>query len=476
MSYSYLKRAFSINRGALYINKIDFHRDDILIPAAPAQHRFWILHQIENANSAYTEINFRYMRGELNANAFGVAYNRFICRHNSLRTNIALENGQLVQKVRKIKACSNAIEMINLAQFDEPYRSAEVKRILLHEANYSFDLASDPLIRLTIIQLESDLHIIAAVAHHIIFDGWSWGIFWNEMQQLYNAELKGIELNLPDLKYHYSDFAISQHRWLEGENKKRLSDFWRGELSDIPHSFDLPFMRKRYVRQSFDQKEIGTIISQDCIAKVRAICGKKQTSPFIFFLSIFNLLLWKYTNAGDIVIGILSSGRDRKELRNLIGHFITTLPIRTKIDVHASFAEFLNKTGECVINAIEHQNLPFEEIVNELNVKRDQSIHPIFQVMFSYYNMPTSKGGFIGLQEEQYPFDKPIHSQYDLTLKMNANLSKTVAWIEYNRELFESNSMVRMIGHFISLIDNVINDILDFRIFKMLGQLATFPC
>jgi non-ribosomal peptide synthetase component F len=90
--------------------------------------------------------------------------------------------------------------------------------------------------------------------------------------------------------------------------------------------------------------------------------------------------------------------------------------------------------------------------------------------------MPTSKGGFIGLQEEQYPFDKPIHSQYDLTLKMNANLSKTVAWIEYNRELFESNSMVRMIGHFISLIDNVINDILDFRIFKMLGQLATFPC
>ncbi len=298
-------------------------------------------------------------------------------------------------------------------------------------------------------------HVLLVCMHHVVSDGWSMGVFVQELVVLYNAYSQGQPLPLAPLPIQYADFAIWQRQWLQGEVLESQLSYWQQQLKDAPALLSLPTDRPRPAVQTYHGTHQEFALSLELTSQLTKLSQEQGVTLFMTLLAAFDTLLYRYTGTEDILVGSPIANRDRSEIEGLIGFFVNTLVMRTNLVGNPSFSELLGRVREMAMEAYTHQDLPFEMLVEALQPERDLSHTPLFQIMFVLQNAPTSELELTGLTASLLPI-KGTTSRFDLTLSMENTATGLVGWWEYNTDLFDASTIERMTGHFVTLLEGII--------------------
>ena len=330
-----------------------------------AQQRLWFLAQLEPDNPSYNLRQTLRLQGKLDVNALEDAINRIIARHEPLRTTFKAVDGQPVQIVSGL----HEIDLVfaNLEDLPEAEREDEARRLAIAEAWRPFDLSRDYPLRAKLLRLDHDLHWLLLTMHHIAGDGWSLGILSKELSTIYQAITTDEAVDLPDLPIRYSDFAEWQREWLQGEVFEEQRKYWLNSLAGAPPELKLPTDYPRLAQQSFRGASVSVRLPQQLSTSIRELSQREGATLFMTMLAAFQTLLFRYTGQSDIVVGTPIAGRNRIEIENLIGFFVNTLALRTSFSGDSTFREVLRRVREVTLGAYAHQDMPFEELVRELN-------------------------------------------------------------------------------------------------------------
>jgi hypothetical protein len=278
----------------------------------------------------------------------------------------------------------------DLSGLEEADREAAVRRRAGEEARRPFDLAAGPLFRAALLRLGAEEHVLLLSMHHIVSDGWSMGVLYRELSALYEAYREGGESPLPELPVQYADYAVWQREQLEGEVLDRQLSYWRERLAGAPELLELPTDRPRPPVQTYRGATVPVELSPELLERLQALGRSEGATLYMTLLGAFQVLLSKYSGSEDVVVGSPIAGRTRKEVEELIGFFVNTLVLRTDLSGDPSFREVLRRAREVTLGAYEHQEVPFERLVAELQPERSLSHSPLFQVMFT---LQTAGGG-----------------------------------------------------------------------------------
>ena len=419
------------------------------MPLSFNQQRLWFLEQLNPGQTIYNMQNAMKIKGEVNLDNLENAIKYVVNKQELLRTTFKDKNGIPYQTL--IDEMPINIDLIDVND------GSEIKKILLKDAKETFDLVNGPLIRFKIITIEQKEFTIVFTMHHIISDGWSINILMEEIIKSYMYFHSETEITLEDLEIQYSDYAAWQRSWLKDEVLEDEINFWKGELSGAPKLLELPLDKPRPKIKTFNGSHKSFVVPETLTQKIKALTGKAEVTPFMFMLSVFSLLLSKYSNQEDIVIGTPIANRNRKELEKIIGFFANTVVIRTKLKDNPSFNELLQRVKESSLRAYSHQELPFERLVEELQPERDLSYTPIFQVMFVHQNNDVNISGMeVGDIEFEAIESSSTETQFDLTLSVFTNENVWGGTLEYNTDIFESDRIEQMITHFNNLLEEVV--------------------
>jgi amino acid adenylation domain-containing protein/non-ribosomal peptide synthase protein (TIGR01720 family) len=447
------------------------------IPLSYAQQRLWFLDQLESNSASYNlSVGLRLV-GTLNVAALKQSLEEISDRHEALRTNFVTVDGQAVQIIQtqpnstvtvvdfqhlptlvlSISTSLNGTEVVG-----EASASAEVteqkttaQKLLEQRAIEPFDLAHDPLIRATLVVLSPTEQWLLVCMHHVVFDGWSIGLFLQELQALYNAYSQGQPSPLLPLPIQYADYAIWQRQWLVGEVLQNHLSYWEKQLANAPAFLPLPTDRPRPAVQTFNGSYQVFTLSVELTQRLLQLSQQQGVTLFMTLLAAYNTLLYRYTGQIDILVGTPIAGRDRTELEGLIGFFVNTLVMRTDLAGNPTFNELLPRTREMALSAYAHQDLPFEMLVEALQPERDLSYTPLFQVMFVLLNAPMSEIELTELSVSGLPIEITT-AKFDLTLSMENTPNGLFGWWEYNTDLFDSSTIERMTGHFLTLLEAIV--------------------
>ena len=399
-----------------------------------AQQRLWFLDQWEPGSSTYNLTTAVRLTGLLNFAAFERSINEILWRHEALRTTFATVDGQPVQVVASPKAF--ALPVMSLQHLPENEREAEARRLVKDERSKPFDLVKGPLFRPTLLQLGEAEHILLLTMHHIVSDGWSMGILSRELTVLYAAFSAGHPSPLPELSIQYGDFAKWQREWLQGEVLERQLSYWKMQLEGIPAVSNLPTDRPRPAVQGYRGKAQYLELSKELTEGLKALSRKEGVTLFMTLLAAFQTLLYRYTSQEDIVVGSPIANRNRTEIEGLIGFFVNTLVLRTDVSGNPSFRELLGRVRKTALDAYEHQDLPFEKLVEELKPERSLSYSPLFQVMFVLQNAPNTGWEFEGLSVSPVRVDTET-AKFDLTFidARNSRRAERIAAVQHGSYL-----------------------------------------
>lgn len=412
----------------------------ITYPLSFAQQRLWFLEQVEKGKPiSNIPIAIR-INGDLNIAALKTAVQTIIARHSALRTKYVAQDGVPQQIIRS----GYEIE-IEQTQLDN---AALLDSVLLNEAHRPFDLENDLLIRLKLIMLNSSEQVLMITQHHIASDAWSLSIFIRELSELYNAELSKREVNLGDDYLQYAAYSLMQNKH---KLKQDQFDYWEEKLHNCPELTNFPTDHPREPVQSYVGAMEYFQLPEDLQAKLKSLAKANKVTLFPVLYSCFQILLQRYTNTDDLCTGILSANRDLEQVENSIGFFVNSLPIRIDFSNLASFKELLNYTQTNVLEALAHQNVPFDQLVEHLNVTRHPSHHPLFQVLFTLQNALEGELQLDGVELEEIEFDRKI-SKFDLTMMFVENNSKLKGIVEYSTGLFKPETIRTMIQHYINIM------------------------
>ncbi|WP_019506242.1 non-ribosomal peptide synthetase [Pleurocapsa sp. PCC 7319] len=418
-----------------------------------AQQRLWVLHQLEGASSTYNMPTAWQVTGRLELTALEQAVSEIVRRHEILRTNFQVVDGTAVQVIRPHTPIS--LPLIDLQHLSEGESEAQLQRILTEEAERPFDLSQEPLLRLLLIELAADSQVLLVNMHHIISDGWSMGVFTQELSALYNAYIQGQPSPLPELSIQYADFAHWQREWLQGEVYQRQLDYWQQQLAGIPELLELPTDRARPAVQTFHGGVVRFELSRELSRKLEAISQQAGATLFMTLLASFSILLSRYSNSEDIVIGSPIANRNHRQLESLIGFLVNTLVLRTNVEGSSSFWELLQQVRQTTLDAYGHQDLPLEKLVEVLQPERSLSHNPLFQVMFAMENGTDETHQMSDLTLTPLPVNK-VTAQFDLTLSMSETPEGLTGLWEYNSDLFDPETIQRLAGHFQVLLEGIV--------------------
>jgi amino acid adenylation domain-containing protein len=344
---------------------------------------------------------------------------------------------------------------VNLLHLSESQREIEAKRLATVEANRPFNLEQEPLLRGEVLQVGETEYLLLLTMHHIISDGWSLGVFVRELTELYQAFCTGKPPVLPELPVQYADFAVWQRQWLTGEILETQLDYWKEQLKNAPNLLELPTDRARPAVQTFRGGYYYAAFSKELSAEL-AILGKRAgVTLFMTLFAAFQTLLYRYSGQEDIVVGTPIAGRNRQELEGLIGFFVNTLVLRTDLGGNPSFEQLLNRVREVALQGYTHQDLPFEQLVEALQPTRDLSYTPLFQVMFALDDAGVPSMELLDLAVSSYSVES-VTAKFDLTLSMENTADGLVAEWEYNSDLFDETTIVRMAAHFQTLLEGIV--------------------
>ncbi len=422
-------------------------------PLSFAQQRLWFLDRLEPGSPMYNIPSVLRITGDLQVEALEKSFNRVIARHEVLRTIFAETDGQPVQVIAP--ELYIPIEQIDLSALPPEQQEHEFYRLAQQEALKPFNLAHGPLLRITLLRFGQQSFGLILVMHHIVSDNWSTGLFVHEILRLYQAEVQNQPAQLEPLTIQYADFAVWQRKWLKGKTLQKQLDYWRQKLEGIQPMLELPLDHPRPAYQtyngSFKLFEIPASLSE----QLRELSRQHDVTLFMTLLTAFFVLLHRYSNQEDICVGSPIANRNRKETESLIGFFVNTLVLRAIIDNNPSFTELLAQIKETTLEAYAHQDLPFEMLVEELQPERDMSHSPLFQVMFVMNNAPVEKLMLPGLEIELIELESNT-TKFDLILNVTDGDSALKCKLEYNTDLFNSQTMERLIHHYLKILQQIV--------------------
>ncbi|MGL5076750.1 MAG: non-ribosomal peptide synthetase, partial [Waterburya sp.] len=322
------------------------------------------------------------------------------------------------------------------------------------EAQYSFDLEKDLLLRVRLIKCDRWEYIILFTTHHIVSDDWSTGILIQEIATLYQAFLSGKPSPLPELSIQYADFAVWQRQWLQKAQSTQLN-YWKQQLGSNPPILNLPTDYPRPIKLTYQGANQSFTLSPSLTEALKALCQKEGVTLFMLLLAAFKVLLCRYSQQADIVVGTPIANRNRAEIEDLIGFFVNTLVLRTNLEGNPSFPELLQRVKQVTLGAYSHQDLPFEQLVEELKPKRHLNRNPLFDVMFALQNAPEEELTLPGLTLS--PIDEANQTaKFDLSLDLFETASGLEGVFEYSTDLFEANTIKRLVGHWQVLLEAII--------------------
>ncbi|HEX2092214.1 MAG TPA: condensation domain-containing protein, partial [Longimicrobiaceae bacterium] len=351
------------------------------LPLSFAQERLWFIDRMQPGSSTYNLPLALRLRGPLHTGALQRALGEILRRHEALRTVFAEVDGSPAQLVAPFGGF--ALPVADLSGLGEAAREAEARRRATEEALRPFDLAAGPLFRARLLRLSGEEHLLLLSMHHIVSDGWSLGVLFRELAALYAAYRDGRESPLPELPVQYADHAAWQRRHLQGAALQRQLAYWRERLADAPALLELPTDHPRPPVQSFRGASQRRELAAGALERLRALGRQEGATLFMVVLGAFQVLLSRYAGSEDVVVGSPIAGRTRREVEALIGFFVNTLVLRSDLSADPSFREVLRRVREATLGAYEHQELPFEKLVAELQPERSLSHSPLFQVTFT---------------------------------------------------------------------------------------------
>ncbi|MBV6623050.1 MAG: amino acid adenylation domain-containing protein [Rivularia sp. (in: Bacteria)] len=423
-----------------------------VFPASFAQKRLWFLEQLEPGSPFYNLPYAVRLTGQLNIALLEKSFQIIVRRHEALRTSLLTVDGEPVQAI--YADINLQIPLINLQYLSETEREEQAQKIAIEEVKQPFVLSECPLIRLKLLQINEQNHILLLTIHHVIFDGWSIGIFLKELAVVYQNLSDNRLVDLPDLQLQYADYSVWQQEYLQGQVLENQLAYWKQQLADIS-TLQLPTDNPRSALQTFQGKTYSWQIPQDLTAALEALSQKAGVTLFMTLLAAFNALLYRYTNQDDIVVGSAIANRNWAESEGIIGLFVNTLALRTQIKNNSSFSELLNQVKHTTLKAYAHQDLPFEKLVDELEIERDLSRNPLFQVWFALHNFPIPSLQIGDLSLTPIELERGT-TQFDLSLDIYIGEKGLTGAIEYSTELFEQATISRMVEHFHTLLYGIV--------------------
>ena len=437
---------------------------DRSVPLAPsfAQQRLWFLDQLDHAAGAayHMPVALR-LQGKLDQPALKAALDRIVARHESLRTTLADVDGQTVQVIAAPDAGFALCER-DLSALSGHERQYAVQRLADDEAVQPFDLAAGPLIRGQLLRLAEDEHVLLITQHHIISDGWSIGVLVREVSALYAAFSAGQADPLAPLAIQYADYAAWQRGWLQGEVHQAQSTFWKEALCGAPALLELPTDRPRPAVQSYAGAAVTVVLDAPLTAGLKALAQKHGATLFMTLLTGWAALLARLSGQDDVVVGTPVANRQRTEVEELIGFFVNTLALRVKLEGDPSVAELLAKVKAHTLGAYDHQDLPFEQVVEAVQPVRSMSHSPLFQVLLNLDNAPGERT--LHLRDLAIEMLDPAHitTHFDLSLALahkEAEAGATLeGYIEYASNLFDASTIERLAVHLETLLRAMVAD------------------
>jgi len=426
------------------------------VPLSWAQTRLWFIGQLDpSASKAYHLPTALRLDGQLQTAAFRRALDRIVARHESLRTSFPTVHGEALTVIASPDV-GFALQEQDLRGLSPAEQEARIQQATAHEADSPFDLGSGPLCRGQLLRLADDCHILLITQHHMVSDGWSIGVLVSELVALYTAYAAGQPDPLPPLPIQYADFAAWQRQRTGGDGLQAQAEFWRSYLGGAPAVLHLPFDRKRPEVQSYAGGLEEYHLPGQGLQALRSLAQRHKSTLFMALVAAWAVLMARLSGQHDIVIGTPTSGRDRSELEPLIGFFANTLALRVQLSPQMTVADLLAQVNHSVRQALAHQDLPFEQVVEVLKPERSLSYNPIFQAMLALNNTPGGGSDELPGLRLSAVKQPQTTSHFDLILNLSEDDDKLGGAFLYSADLFDVATVRRFGQYFTRLLQAMV--------------------
>jgi amino acid adenylation domain-containing protein len=423
------------------------------LPLSYSQQRLWFLDQLYPGSSTYNLFSAYRFKGELNVAALEKSFNAIIRRHEILRTVFNAEHGNSAQFVLPIFTIKIPILDLRALVSDQD-RWAEARRIFTEEAQRPFDLATGPLLRITLLQLAEDEYVLLRAMHHIVFDGWSEGVLLRELAEIYAALTSDEPSRLADLPAQYADYSKWQRRWFDGARVESQLSYWKKQLANIA-TLQLPTDYSRPDNQITRGGRRYFVLSDALSSELKNLSRQCGATLFMTLAAAFQTLLHRYSGQTDIAIGSAVAGRSREEFEQLIGLFVNMLVLRLDLSGNPTFAETISRARKVCLEAFSHQELPFEKLVEELHPDRTLGHNPLFRATFAFQNTPRFSPQLSAIRVDELEVETGI-ARFDLHLFMEEVDGHLKGYCDYDANLFSADTIERMLGHLKTLLQGIV--------------------
>ena len=424
------------------------------LPLSFAQQRLWFLSQMKTASQAYHVPMGLHLTGKLDVGVLRHALDRIVARHEVLRTTFVSIDGEPWQHIGP--AADSRFHLLEHDLRQHRDAKAELNHLLADAATATFDLQTGPLIRGQLIRQSEDEYTLLITMHHIVSDGWSMGVFCNEVSRLYSAFRSGQEDPLPELAMQYTDYAIWERQWMEGDELQQQCEYWKKALQDAPALLELPTDHVRPAQQDYKGDSEELALERRLTEDLKKLSWRQGTTLYMTLLAGWAALLSRLSGQTEVVIGTPVANRERVEIEGLIGFFVNTLPLRVDVSSGVTVKELLKRVKEVTLGAQQNRNLPFERVVEIVRPERSLAHHPLFQVTLGWQNMPEGTMMLPGVEAkllESIPYQS---AKFDLTLDLQETNGTIAGKLEYATALFEASTIKRYVGYFHRLLERMV--------------------
>jgi amino acid adenylation domain-containing protein len=430
------------------------HPPEEAAPLSFAQQRLWFMDQLEPGNPAYNMPVVMHVRGPLKVSVFFRSVQTLARRHTILRTSFRRQGEEVVQIPLQEKEIPCRVVSVE-QPLGEQERAKTIQRLIEDEIYQPFHLDQAPLMRVTLLKLDSEEFLLVLSMHHIITDGWSLHILFREIGEIYTAYLHEETPHLPPLEIQYADFAHWQ-RQRQQENEQHIA-YWKQRLQQAPPVTELTPDFARPARLTFLGRNHVSRIGPELTARLKRLSQGEHTTLFMTLLAAFQMLLYRYTDQTDMVIGTRVAGREVPQTESLIGFFVNALALRSKIEGHLTFRELLKQTREQTLDAYAHQSVQFEQLVEELHPERDINYPPLFQIMFGLNSYPEPERRFGGIEMRPVNYERK-YVKYNLDVMLTEEEGTLECDIQYNVQLYKASTIQRVAQLYISVLEQIVRN------------------
>lgn len=425
------------------------------LPLSFGQQRLWFIDKLEGESATYNEFFALKIDGHLDIDCLKQSFTEIIQRHEVLRTNFLVNNQSPVQVISS--SLTIDVPVVDLQTQEEYEQSALIQKIIDEEQKRPFDLSHDTLLRVKLLQLEQSSYVMLLAMHHIVCDGWSMEIFISEFSAIYEAFSQGKPSPLPPLSLQYADYASWQRQILNSDELTNQLEYWLKQLAGAPPLLEIPTDVPRPSKQTFEGASLRFELNPQLTEKLKRLSQESGVTLYMTLLSAYVILLSRYSGQNDIVIGSPIAGRNRSDIESLIGFFVNTLVLRIQLEGCDNFLELLKKVRCCTLDAYDHQDIPFDLLVEKLQPQRSLSYSPLFQVGFSLQNTSMEKLDLPGLTLTPLEVEKNT-VRNDLILSIEETEAGLIGYWHYNTVLFHTATIERLKEHFLTLVEGIVSN------------------